>query len=261
MTFTERLEQWRASRALNALPTTQLFHREICKIILDRWLDPCQPCESITLAQVLAFAEHVAHYCPSRWNAVVGVLRVITPHGKELRRRKIKLTRPAPPTQAEFSRLLSECDRLAISRAGLVCEFLGNTGLRISGARGVRWSDVGPDMIQYTAKGGRLCFVPILSGLRPVLERLRALDDGSGFVIPRESVKRGLAKACQRAGLRHLTHHDFRHMFITRCIEAGVDSPTVARWVGHGDGGALLSKRYFHLMDAHSRAMALRVRV
>lgn len=243
------------------MPTTKIFHVEICKIILDRWLDHNQECETVMLDDVLKFAERVAHYCPSRWNAVVGVLRVITPHGKELKRRKIRLTRPPPPSQAEFSRLLVECDRLAVSRAGLVCEFLGNTGLRITGARNVKWTDVGQDMIQYTAKGGRLCFVPILSSLRPVLERLRAIDDGSGFVIPRESVKRGLAKACARAGLRHLTHHDFRHMFITRCIEAGVDAPTTARWVGHGDGGALLSKRYFHLMDAHSRTMALKVRI
>jgi hypothetical protein len=40
-----------------------------------------------------------------------------------------------------------------------------------------------------------------------------------------------------------------------------VDLPTVARWRGDSDGGALLSKRYFHLLDAHSRAMAQRVQL
>ncbi|MGH8023187.1 MAG: tyrosine-type recombinase/integrase, partial [Limisphaerales bacterium] len=94
-----------------------------------------------------------------------------------------------------------------------------------------------------------------------VLARLEALDDGSGHVLPRGTIKRGLKKACERAGLRPLNHHDFRHMFVTRCIESGVDIPTIARWIGHKDGGALLSKRYFHLLDEHSRLMAVKVRI
>jgi hypothetical protein len=28
-------------------------------------------------------------------------------------------------------------------------------------------------------------------------------------------------------------------LFATRCIESGVDIPTVSRWLGHKDGGAL----------------------
>jgi integrase len=133
--------------------------------------------------------------------------------------------------------------------------------LRITAARNVRWSDVHAERIEYVAKGGRVCSVPILNGMRDVLDRLRALDDGSGHVLPQEAIRRGLAKACARAGLRRLSHHDFRHMFTTRCIESGVDVPTTARWLGHQDGGALLSKRYFHLLDGHSREMAAKVRI
>ena len=156
---------------------------------------------------------------------------------------------------------MTECDRLKRSRAGLVIDFLAHTGLRISGARAVRLSDVHGDRIEYVAKGGRRCSVPIVNGLRSVLDRLRALDDGSGYVLPRGAIRRGLAKACARAGLRSLTPHDFRHLFATRSIECGVDVPTVARWLGHQDGGALLSRRYFHLLDDHSRTMAARVRI
>jgi integrase len=61
--------------------------------------------------------------------------------------------------------------------------------------------------------------------------------------------------------LNRISHHDFRHLFATRCIESGVDLPTVARWLGHQDGGALLSRTYFHLVDEHSRRMAARVRI
>lgn len=60
-------------------------------------------------------------------------------------------------------------------------------------------------------------------------------------------------------GIPKLTHHDLRHLFATRCIEAGVDIPTVSRWLGHSDGGALAMKVYGHLREQHSAAMAQKV--
>jgi integrase len=55
------------------------------------------------------------------------------------------------------------------------------------------------------------------------------------------------------------THHDLRHLFATRCIESGVDIPTVSRWLGHRDGGALAMRTYGHLGDEHSKSMAAKV--
>jgi integrase len=60
----------------------------------------------------------------------------------------------------------------------------------------------------------------------------------------------------KKAGIAHLTHHDLRHLFATRCIESGVDIPTVSRWLGHKDGGALAMKVYGHLRNQHSASMA-----
>jgi len=57
-----------------------------------------------------------------------------------------------------------------------------------------------------------------------------------------------------------LTHHDLRHLFATRCIESGVDIPTVSRWLGHVDGGALAMRTYGHLRNEHSLAMAKKVK-
>jgi integrase len=56
-----------------------------------------------------------------------------------------------------------------------------------------------------------------------------------------------------------LTHHDLRDAFATLSIEAGVDVPTVAAWLGHADGGALLMKTYAHHRRAHSLAQAAKV--
>ena len=65
--------------------------------------------------------------------------------------------------------------------------------------------------------------------------------------------------ACKKLSLPAFTHHDFRHFFATTCIESGVDIPTVSRWLGHKDGGALAMKRYGHLRQEHSFAMIKRV--
>jgi integrase len=65
--------------------------------------------------------------------------------------------------------------------------------------------------------------------------------------------------AAKRVGMKRITHHDLRHLFATRCIESGVDIPTVSRWLGHKDGGALAMRVYGHLRDQHSVTMAQRV--
>jgi integrase len=71
--------------------------------------------------------------------------------------------------------------------------------------------------------------------------------------------QKSLDRACKKVGTERITHHDFRHLFATRCIESGVDIPTVSRWLGHKDGGALAMKTYGHLRREHSIAQAQRV--
>jgi len=39
-----------------------------------------------------------------------------------------------------------------------------------------------------------------------------------------------------------------------------VDIPTVSRWLGHKDGGALAMSTYGHLRREHSKAMAEKVK-
>ena len=69
-----------------------------------------------------------------------------------------------------------------------------------------------------------------------------------------------LTPACAQLGIPRITHHDLRHLFATRCIESGVDIPTVARWLGHKDGDALAMKVYGHLRNQHSQEMAKKVK-
>jgi integrase len=73
--------------------------------------------------------------------------------------------------------------------------------------------------------------------------------------VPGECEK-SLTRACKIVGTSRITHHDLRHLFATRCIEAGVDIPTVSRWLGHVDGGVLAMKAYGHLRRSHLQESA-----
>lgn len=66
-------------------------------------------------------------------------------------------------------------------------------------------------------------------------------------------------RIAKSAGVPNFRFHDLRHYFISHCIMAGIDTLTVAAWVGHSDGGVLIGKVYGHLNPAHRRAAAAKV--
>ena len=260
-TVGEALGQWLTKHSIGRKPRSVDFNEEIASIVRAQWPGPLEAAPaSVSAEQVMEFAGRVAHYCPSRWNALVSAVRFVSPEGRALPRRRLRAKERPVISQGEFKRVLEECDRLPKSRAGLVVRFLIHTGLRITEARLLRWADVQDDCLRVpgsVTKSGLPRAVPFINGIRDTLERLRAL--GGDFVLPRPAVRMGIYKACAQAGVPRLSHHDFRHLFATRCVQSGVDLPTVARWLGHQDGGALLARLYFHLVDEHSRKMAGRV--
>jgi integrase len=65
--------------------------------------------------------------------------------------------------------------------------------------------------------------------------------------------------AREKAGLPRIGFHDLRHYFISYCVMSGIDYMTIAKWVGHRDGGILIGKVYGHLADDHAKAQAMRV--
>ena len=102
----------------------------------------------------------------------------------------------------------------------------------------------------------------MISEMHSLLEEIRAQrpdDPATASVIRFKDSRKALAHACKKIVIAKITHHDLRHLFATRCIESGVDIPTVSRWLGHKDGGALAMRVYGHLRDQHSTEMAKRV--
>ena len=71
--------------------------------------------------------------------------------------------------------------------------------------------------------------------------------------------QKSIDSAARRVGISRLTHHDLRHLFATTLIEHGIDIPTVARLLGHKDGGALAMRTYGHLRDEHAQKVMARV--
>ena len=146
-----------------------------------------------------------------------------------------------------------------------VFRFLAFSGVRIDEARHVLWGDVdfekGLLHVRVT-KNSKARWIPLNSSLRQLLEKMRAerpeeLPDRSMMQV--FECQKSIDRAARLAGANRITHHDLRHLFATRCIEAGVDIPTVSRWLGHQDGGALCMKTYGHLRDEHSQREALKV--
>jgi integrase len=145
--------------------------------------------------------------------------------------------------------------------------FLAYGGFRLGEAKNITWADCDFTREEIIVRGdpdegtknSEIRRVPIIAEMRELLERLRQErpDEPADARVMRVTQSELAMKAAEKkAGIAHLTHHDLRHLFATRCIESGVDIPTVSRWLGHKDGGALAMKVYGHLRNQHSASMA-----
>jgi integrase len=147
---------------------------------------------------------------------------------------------------------------------------LAFTGCRLSEANALEWRDIdfaaGEIVVRGDADTGtknwELRRVPLIPDARTLFERMRSERTGEPLeaeVFRVAECQKSLDRACKKVGADRITHHDLRHLFATRCIESGVDIPTVSRWLGHKDGGALAMKTYGHLRREHSIAQAQKV--
>ncbi len=204
---------------------------------------------------------------------------LLSPRGLKLKDRPRK---PRLPEAEVLGQIFAEieCAGGRFSRpAADFCRFLAYTGCRLGEARGVTWADVdfGRGILRIGGSKTEAADreVPLIPAARALLERLhtarqegtRPPNAGAPEVDPKARVLavgeagKSLAGACEKVGIEPLTHHDLRDAFATSAIEAGVDIPTVASWLGHADGGALLMRVYAHHRRAHSLAQAAKVLV
>jgi len=221
---------------------------------------------------------------PTRYNNTLSALRHIFEVAKDagviysspaeiLLRVPVRAKQVTLPSSDQFLQIVN-----AVEHAGAWCsrdcaDFLRGlafTGCRKGEAAEIAWRDIdfaaGEIVVRGDAetatKNWTVRRVPLIPEARELFRQMRAERadeslDAKVFAV-REAQK-ALDRACKKVGADRVTHHDLRHLFATRCIESGVDIPTVSRWLGHKDGGALAMKTYGHLRREHSIAQAQRV--
>jgi integrase len=221
---------------------------------------------------------------PTRYNNTLAVLRHVLNVAVEtgviysnsaavVKRTAVRGKQIALPATEKFNALIAEM-RAGHSRDSINCaDFaagLAFTGCRIGEAREIAWRDVDFETGEIVVRGDattgtknwELRRVPLIPDARALFERMRSEREDEPLdakVFRVRECQKSLDRACKKVGADRMTHHDLRHLFATRCIESGVDIPTVSRWLGHKDGGALAMKTYGHLRREHSIAQAQRV--
>jgi integrase len=151
------------------------------------------------------------------------------------------------------------------------------SGTRMSEALRLRWrSDIDWKNRQMSVgsdgqvKNNRLRVVDFNAQLESHLKEMdsrRAPDSEWLFPSPRRGEKDRPAKtfrealrlARQAARLPTFGFHDCRHFFCSMCVMSGIDFMTIARWVGHQDGGILIGRVYGHLSNEHAQRQARRI--
>ena len=118
------------------------------------------------------------------------------------------------------------------------------------------WKDIEDEriIIHGTKTTSAFRFLPLYPQLKNLLNSIathRGQIKPNDKVMGRQRIDKALRRACQKVGIQNLRHHDLRHYFATKAVQAGVDMPTIAKWLGHSDGGALAMKVYSNVMDDH----------
>jgi integrase len=140
----------------------------------------------------------------------------------------------------------------------------------------LQWADVdfqnnqltiGSDGRTKNRKARAVDFNPKLKAHLEEMSQRRAPDSTFIFPSPRRgdgdahtvTMNKALRKARESAKAPDFTCHLCRHFFISMCVMSGIDFMTIAKWVGHQDGGVLIGKVYGHLSNEHTKRQALRV--
>ena len=275
-------------------PGTRYYRQNCLKALAKTWpeLDGLQ-LRNITIPACQQWAKRfAAEYDEQYFNNTLGTLRSILAGGglgrddnpaflvKRLGVKPKQLQLPEPEQFDKILEVMEEAGARESKHCADLVRFLAYSGCRISEASLVTWPDVDwqrGELRVHSSKRSRVSnaslirHVPMIPAMRELLQRLQgeyaALEplllehrpDLKGRVCLVGECEKSLSRACKLADTKRITHHDLRHLFATRCIESGVDIPTVSRWLGHLDGGALAMKVYGHLRREHSTAMAQKV--
>ena len=267
-------------------PRTRQYHEERVKALLSSWSGLAErEIRSITKSDCLNWAATFGKdSSASAFNHTIGVLRGILEIGVEVgacydnRAKHIKRASERPkvlnlPEPEQFREFVKEMEnggsRDSQNCADLV-RFLAFGGFRKNEAANITWADCDFEKGEILVRGDvetgtknwtvrRVPMIPDMVQLLESLSKGRSEENDCLPVMQVRECQKSMDRAAKKTKMARITHHDLRHLFATLCIESGVDIPTVSRWLGHKDGGALAMRVYGHLRDQYSVAMAQKV--
>ncbi|WP_237712489.1 site-specific integrase [Pedosphaera parvula] len=260
-------------------PGAKLYRQKTIEALLKSWPGLSnREIKAISQAECLEWAKAFhSKYSVSVFNNTVGTLRHLLAIGvrynnpaSAIKKAKVKAKYLVLPEQGAFLKLVEQIEngggRFSHDCSDLV-RFLAFGGFRKSEAAGITWGDCdfakGEIMVRGDDLTGtknwetrRVPMIPDMVNLLNQMRANRAQEPADKSVMKVRECQKAIDSACKKLVIPRFTHHDLRHLFATRCIESGVDIPTVARSLGHKDGGALAMKVYGHLRNLHSANMA-----
>ena len=150
------------------------------------------------------------------------------------------------------------------------------SGARMAEALRLKWSDVdwkqkqltiGSDGLSKNRKARAVDFNVELEKHLKAMQVGRAPDSEWLFPSPQrgnidrpsKTFRETLVLARKAVKIPEFGFHDCHHFFVSYCVMSGIDFMTIARWVGHQDGGVLIGKVYGHLSNEHAQRQAQRV--
>src|SRR5438876_4835273 len=288
MTFGEALKvhQQNQTDDVTIKPSTRHYWRQIFVALVKSWPGLAdRELRRITKTDCNEWARRFRKVAsPTRYNNTIAGLRHVfdvaieagiiygNPVAK-LERVPVRAKQLTLPSREQFLQLVE-----AVERAGAWCSEdcadllrgLAFIGCRKGEAVQIEWRDVDFEADEILVRGDpetgtknwTVRRVPMIPDARTLFERMRSerTDEPlSAKVFRVNEAQNAINSAARKLDIPRITHHDLRHLFATICIESGVDIPTVSRWLGHKDGGALAMKTYGHLRREHSITQAQRV--
>ncbi|MDQ3255461.1 MAG: site-specific integrase [Acidobacteriota bacterium] len=267
-------------------PRTREYYGEVVSALLRSW--PALATTEVRRITAPACRDWSIAYAnavsATRYNNTAAVLRhvldiavvngiIYSNPANDLKRRTIRQKVLSLPSRVKFQEFIAEMSR-AGGRDSRNCadlaEGLAVTGCRKSEAAELERRDLDFEAGMIVVKGtpeertknSEVRRVPMISAARALFDRLLASrpdEAPTAKVFLVNECQKAMDRAAKCIGMERITHHDLRHLFATICIESGVDIPTVSRWLGHKDGGALAMRIYGHLRDEHSVNAARKV--
>jgi site-specific recombinase XerD len=208
-----------------------------------------------------SFVEHCVNrgwLAESDWKEVSKIPRKVVPP------RRVQI-----PASNEVRDLLLMCEAESFE-LGQFIRWLALSGLRLSGAAGIRWEEINFSAGEYRRKmkGGCEVVIPLLpDALSLLLNRwTSAGKPRAGLVFEMgdyriKRVRRLLRKYAVGLGLGLTYPHALRHHFASVAFANGFSAGEVAQMLGHKDGGALALQVYGHVIPTQLKMKVANLRM